>query len=310
MNLNRGDILMYVMKGNTLRLVDDTESLKHHGVLGMRWGIRRYQPYPTGKYGTFLGLSRDEDIKIPKGTKAVRTQHGSGDIDKNGKPLHVSFDKLDTLTMLSNEGSTNKTDSGKHGLISFEDGNNHIVNIQMTNDIIAPSYKKTMDAFIKTAGTIGVKNMSKDMGELGKDFVKNCKKLDEDYARNCAYMAFASTLLQDSKAKHMFFDILKKEGYNAVLDENDNRFGSSDLNSSVIIFDRNDVKKESSYTIPTETLDYFSDIVANGITEATNKHHKGERSLKKWAGDETWNKWIDPEEIGERLDGKSYWHFN
>ena len=46
----------------------------HHGVKGQKWGIRRYQPYPKGKHGKFLGQDRDNDIKIDKGTEVYRVQ--------------------------------------------------------------------------------------------------------------------------------------------------------------------------------------------------------------------------------------------
>ena len=47
----------------TLRALRDDE-LMHYGVIGMKWGVRRYQPYGEGGYdpehkGKFVGSKRE-----------------------------------------------------------------------------------------------------------------------------------------------------------------------------------------------------------------------------------------------------------
>lgn len=40
--------------------------LAHHGVLGMKWGIRRYQPYGPGEKGRFVGKVKETGQKVKK----------------------------------------------------------------------------------------------------------------------------------------------------------------------------------------------------------------------------------------------------
>ena len=51
-------------------MTDENQELKHYGILGMKWGVRRYQPYPDGKKGRFLGKTRKAKKTKAKKTKA------------------------------------------------------------------------------------------------------------------------------------------------------------------------------------------------------------------------------------------------
>lgn len=55
----------------------------HHGVKGQKWGIRRYQPYPKGKHGKFLGQDRDNDIKSIKALTYIEFNKKDNFIPRN-----------------------------------------------------------------------------------------------------------------------------------------------------------------------------------------------------------------------------------
>lgn len=257
-----------------------SDELYHHGILGMRWGIRRYQPYSKGKHGTFLGQSRDEDIRISKGTEAQRVQSGK-DIDGKGQ-TYVTFDRFDHLEYIA------ATASGEGGVCvdakdtNGNEGRGYSVRLQLSEDIIAPSYQKTMDAFINTVGQVGIKEMQNSFSsrDKGKEFIKNYKKLSVDECRDEAYRAFVGTFMRDTKAKQIFFNDLQNQGYNAVIDDWDAKFGKGYSRTPMIVFNKeNTVKQVKSEALTKEDYDYFKEIFW-GDTEYAKR--RSPNAYEKW----------------------------
>lgn len=235
-----------------VRSVRNKNTISHHGVLGMKWGVRRYQPYPTGKHGTFLGQSRDEDIRIEKGSEAFRV---SANDELGGKgQTYVSLTMLDHLDYMSITASEDLPGVALDVKASNKnDGRVYSLRLKLTEDIVMPSYQETMNSFIKTVDEYGgAKKMAKDLWSpsgsskyesqlfktRSKEFINGVKHLKIDELRDQAYKNFMVTLFRDSKARTMFFDDLKSKGYNAIIDEADKQFGNGMTESPIIVFDK------------------------------------------------------------------------
>lgn len=260
--------------------------LEHYGVLGMKWGVRRYQPYPAGKHGTFLGQDiRDQDIRIKAGTKIYRVQAGK-DIPKDVRSLYASCSKADHMEYVY---SAIKGQGVAMNAV-WKDGDTnqpHSLRMIVNKDLIAPSYNKTMEAFIHTMNQVKIQDVmvasgdKKDLKERMKRsrvFKEDAEKLIKGYkdkkhqeALDDAYWVFSSKMMRDTKARKIFMDYLEKQGYNSIVDDHDVYFGRpgySHTDSALIIFGGHDsVKLDKAKAISINDAQYIFDKVYGQMSQ-------------------------------------------
>lgn len=85
------------------------DSLAHHGVKGMRWGIRRYQPYPKGSSskGKFLG-------KVSPARKQTRYKEKASQLSDSQLK-----ERTKRLNMEQNYNRMNESPAAKQGKKAF-----------------------------------------------------------------------------------------------------------------------------------------------------------------------------------------------
>lgn len=209
------------------------EALSHHGIKGQKWGIRRFQN-PDGSLTEagkirYKGFKRkqnliQEQLGIGVSLKQlnIRDKNESERVHKKAgeKVYHVTpldFKELrdgQDLFISASDYDRNMYKSFLSLMLRHK-GFDKVREVEMTlkTDLNAPSNKDQRRMFSELYSS----NKRMFDSDISDYYKKKGKKQPEN-----AYDAFIPTLdRKQSKSKEAFYNKLKAEGYNAVLDQHD-----------------------------------------------------------------------------------------
>jgi hypothetical protein len=188
--------------------------LYHHGILGQKWGIRRYQNEdgsltPEGKKRYGYGVDYDKGYTIKKGTTISRTSFINN--EKEQGRTYASFLDKDVETYQKR---------GK-ALADFANQKAYRYDFKAKEDLKMPSRKEMVDIYL-------------DMLRSEKPNSKLLKK--GEAFKEKAFDKFQYSLVKQNDKSQKYFDMIRDKGYNAMLDTADMRQKLSEL--PIIVIDR------------------------------------------------------------------------
>lgn len=230
--------------------------LMHYGVKGMKWGVRKKH------YKSYM----DSDRTLKKGfTVQNISANKARDVSRNN-PVYTSHTTRDNNAYAGNYAAT----------LEFRGDKAYKNSLVLTKDVKIPSQKKAVESFMKLynddpegmAKSIGkayaeldhFNGISKIRNANANRIAKKFSKKGSDWVESKGYLLFNQSMMatKEDKARTKYYELLKKQGYDAISDINDVQSGKGADDPIIFINPKKSLKNVESRKLTVDEIELAS----------------------------------------------------